>query len=204
MDRISAPVWTIGQPQTTAPPLVLRSHRLRAAGPLALYRPSMNLTNYQVQFLGMIDKKALSWVVRAADFDNYYVIKLWCSSPPPHHGWLDALRVIHGKPWTASYRRSDGSATGHAVPGELELEGDEFSLTIQGQMVDTWSEPRLPKSGVGFFTARGEESRIRWNRADASIRHAGRLCAYLAPYETPTTNGSFKHMSDARTQPRRR
>ena len=39
-------------------------------GSLALYRPSMGLSDYQMQFLGMIDKKALSWVVRAADFDN--------------------------------------------------------------------------------------------------------------------------------------
>src|ERR1700677_1093043 len=45
-------------------------------GPLALYRPTMNLADYQVQFLGLIDKKALSWVVRAADFDNYQVVKL--------------------------------------------------------------------------------------------------------------------------------
>ena len=40
-------------------------------GPLAIYRPTMDLTDYQLQFLGMIDKKALSWVVRAADFQNY-------------------------------------------------------------------------------------------------------------------------------------
>src|SRR5262249_21229501 len=52
-------------------------------GPLALYRPSVGLTDYQVQFLGMIDKKALSWVVRAADFDNYYVLKLMVLKPGP-------------------------------------------------------------------------------------------------------------------------
>src|SRR5207253_4029394 len=45
-------------------------------GPLALYRPSLGLADYQLQFLGLIDKKALSWVVRAADFNNYYVVKL--------------------------------------------------------------------------------------------------------------------------------
>ena len=45
-------------------------------GPLAIYKPSMGLTDYQMQFLGMIDKKAMSWVVRAADFQNFYVVKL--------------------------------------------------------------------------------------------------------------------------------
>ena len=45
-------------------------------GTLALYRPSMGLRDYDMDFLGLVDKKALSWVVRAKDFDNYYVVKL--------------------------------------------------------------------------------------------------------------------------------
>ncbi|PYT19138.1 MAG: hypothetical protein DMG59_01315 [Acidobacteria bacterium] len=52
-------------------------------GALALYRPSLGLTDYQMQFLGLIDKKAMSWVVRAADFDNYYVVKLVVLKPGP-------------------------------------------------------------------------------------------------------------------------
>src|SRR5262249_33126931 len=52
-------------------------------GQLALYRPTGNLTDYQMQFLGLIDQKAMSWVVRAADFDNYYVIKLVVLKPGP-------------------------------------------------------------------------------------------------------------------------
>src|SRR5438552_19214795 len=52
-------------------------------GPLALYRPSVMLADYQVQFMGLIDKKALSWVVRAADFDNFYVVKVVVTKPGP-------------------------------------------------------------------------------------------------------------------------
>ena len=58
-------------------------------------------------------------------------------------------------------------------------------------MVDSWSEPRLPHGGIGFFTARGEESRVRWVSVTHQYDMLGRLCAYLAPYETPTTNGSW-------------
>ena len=67
-------------------------------GPLALYRPSVSLTDYQVQFLGLIDKKALSWVVRAADFENFYVVKLVVvkSGPMPVIG-LTRYAVINGK-----------------------------------------------------------------------------------------------------------
>ena len=67
-------------------------------GPLALYRPSVNLTDYQVQFLGLIDKKALSWVVRAADFENFYVVKLEVVKPGPMPAiGLTRYAVINGK-----------------------------------------------------------------------------------------------------------
>jgi hypothetical protein len=162
-------------------------------GPLALYRPSMNLTDYQVQFLGMIDKKALSWVVRAADFENYYVLKLVVLKPGPRTTvGLTRYAVIHGK----AVDRVDTVVPMEAQPDtlyrvRLELNGDDFSLGIQGQMVDNWSEPRLPRGGVGFFTSRGEESRLRWVALTHQYDMLGRLCAYLAPYETPTTNGSW-------------
>ena len=162
-------------------------------GPLALYRPSMMLTDYQVQFLGMIDKKALSWVVRAQDFDNYYVLKLEVLKPGPRTTvGLTRYAVIDGK----AVDRVDTVVPLEAQPDTLyrvrmELDGDTFSLTIQGQMVDSWDEPRLPKGGVGFFTGRGEESSIRWVALTHQYDMLGRLCAYLAPYETQIANGGW-------------
>ncbi|PYT19137.1 MAG: hypothetical protein DMG59_01310 [Acidobacteria bacterium] len=57
-------------------------------------------------------------------------------------------------------------------------------------MVDSWSEPRLRHGGVGFFSARGEESRVRWIQVTHQYDMFGRLCAYLAPYNITSTNGS--------------
>ena len=58
----------------------------------------MGLTDYEMEFLGMIDKKALSWVVRAKDFDNYYVVKLVVlkAGPLPTLG-ITRYAVIDGK-----------------------------------------------------------------------------------------------------------
>lgn len=163
-------------------------------GPLALYRPSMTLSDYQFQFLGMIDKKAMSWVVRAADWDNYYVVKLEVLKPGPLTTLgLTRYAVIHGK---AENRVDTPVRIVDAQPDTLyrvalDMDGENFTLMIQGQMIDSWSEPRLMRGGIGFFTSPGEESRVRW----VALRHQydmlGRLCAYLAPYESPTTNGSW-------------
>jgi hypothetical protein len=162
-------------------------------GPLALYRPSMNLRDYQMQFLGLIDKKALSWVVRAVDFDNYYVVKMVVLKPGPLTTLgITRYAVIDGK----AENRSDTIVPIDARPDMLyrvtmDVHDDTFALSIQGQMTDSWSEPRLSKGGIGFFNARGEESRIRWVQVTHQYDMLGRLCAYLAPYDIPTTNGSW-------------
>jgi hypothetical protein len=163
-------------------------------GPLALYRPSLDLSDYQMQFLGMIDKKALSWVVRAADFDDYYVVKLVVLKPGPVPTvGITRYAVVHG----VAQNRSDTIAFINAREDTLyrvrmDIHADVFALTIQGQMVDTWSEPRLRKGGVGFFTARGEASRLRWVQVTHQYDMLGRLCAYLAPYNIPSTNGGWQ------------
>jgi hypothetical protein len=159
-----------------------------------LYRPSIDLTDYQLQFLGMIDKKALSWVVRAADFDDYYVVKLVVLKPGPVPTvGVTRYAVIHGE----AQSRVDTVAFINAREDMLyrvrmDIHGDVFALTVQGQMVDSWSEPRLRKGGVGFFTARGEASRLRWVQVTHQYDMLGRLCAYLAPYNIPSTNGGWQ------------
>jgi hypothetical protein len=162
-------------------------------GSLALYRPSMRLSDYDLQFLGLIDKKALSFVARAEDFANYYVIKLVVLKPGPLPTiGVTRYAVIHGK----AQNRVDSIAPITAMPDmlyhvDLNVHDDTFLLSLQGKIVDNWSEPRLARGGVGFFAPRGEESRVRWVQLTHQYDMLGRLCAYLAPYNISTTNGSF-------------
>ena len=162
-------------------------------GTLALYRPSLGLSDYDMDFLGMIDKKALSWVVRAKDFDNYYVVKLVVlkAGPLPTMG-ITRYAVIDGK----AQNRVDSVAAINARPDELyrvtmNVHEDTFLLTLQGNVVDSWTDTRLKRGGVGFFAPKGEESRLRWLQITHQYDMLGRLCAYLAPYNIPTTNGSW-------------
>lgn len=163
-------------------------------GPLAIYRPSLRLANYQIQFLGLIDKKALSWVVRAADFNNYYVVKLVVLKPGPLPAiGLTRYAVINGQ----ADERNDAIVPIDAREDmlyrvRLDVRQDTFTLMVQGQMVDTWSEPRLKSGGVGFFSARGEASRVRWLQVTHQYDALGRLCAYLAPYNIPSNNGRLQ------------
>jgi hypothetical protein len=157
---------------------------------LALYRPSLTLTDYQFQFLGMIDKKAMSWIVRATDYDNYYVIKLAVLKPGPVPIiGLTRYAVVNGK----ADNRVDTPVPVDAREDTLyrvlvDVNGPNFSVAVQGQLIDAWSESRLPHGGVGFYSNRGEESRVRWVQVTHQYDTLGRLCAFLAPYDS-TTNG---------------
>ncbi len=162
-------------------------------GTLALYRPSLGLRDYDMDFLGLVDKKALSWVVRAKDFDNYYVVKLVVTKtgPLPTMG-ITRYAVIDGKAQPAV----NTVAAINARPDMLyhvtmSVHEDTFLLSMQDTVVDNWVEPRLKRGGVGFFAANGEQGRLRWLQITHQYDMLGRLCAYLAPYNIPTTDGSW-------------
>ncbi|MEO5923926.1 MAG: hypothetical protein ABIR70_08880 [Bryobacteraceae bacterium] len=152
-------------------------------GRVALYQPSLGLSDYEFQFLGAIDKGALSWVTRAVDFQNYYVVKLVVVKPGPiPEMGVTRYAVIDGK----AVDRVDTPVTFAARTDSLYrvsmvMEGDHYSLVIQGQMIDSWKESRLKRGGVGFFTNRGEQSRIGWVQITHQYDMLGRLFAYLAP-----------------------
>ena len=162
-------------------------------GTLALYRPSLGLRDYDMQFLGLIDKKAMSWVVRAKDFDNYYVVKLVVtkSGPLPTMA-ITRYAVIDGKAQPSVTKVAAINARPDMLyQVTMNVHDDTFLLSLQDTVVDNWTEPRLMRGGVGFFAARGEESRLRWLQVTHQYDMLGRLCAYLAPYNIPTTDGSW-------------
>ncbi|MCC6585470.1 MAG: hypothetical protein IT168_02015 [Bryobacterales bacterium] len=165
-----------------------RSWKLDAAGflqpgPVATYRPSRRLEDYEFEFLGQIIHKSMGWAVRAGNLKNYQAVKLSIvgGGAVPEVA-LIRYPVIHGKPGKATQRR---------VPMDLRLDtvyrvstrvtGNDFTVTIQGQVVDYWNEPALAKGGVGLFTAKGEQARIRWIEVRNQTDMIGKLCALLAP-----------------------
>jgi hypothetical protein len=150
-------------------------------GALALYRPSLGMVDYQMQFLGTIDKKGLSWVARAADFNNYYAIRLTVLKPGPLPSiGVTRYAVINGIPqkrFTTPLLMSAQADTVYRV--RLDIQGDHFALSIQDQPVDSWSESRLRRGSIGFFSEKDARSRIASLHVRGHYDMLGRLCAFL-------------------------
>jgi hypothetical protein len=162
-------------------------------GPLAVFKPTVDLTDYRFEFLGEIDQKALGWAFRAQDLNNYYAMKLVVVKPGPlplvH---LVRYAVINGK---------EGPRVDKPLPMtvrtdmlyriQVDARGGDFTILAQGQVVDFWSDNRLQHGGIGFFSNRGERARLRWVEVSHQYDALGRLCAYLAPYGIEGRNGTI-------------
>jgi hypothetical protein len=162
-------------------------------GKLALYTPSVTLTDYQMAFTGQIEKGGLSWVFRAADLNNYYVARLVITQPGPiPEGALIRYAVIGGKrgkrhetPLPFQLRN------GKTYRFQLDVRGSNFSIYLDDKLVDYFQDDQLPRGGVGFFLGGGDRVRLRWISVMHQYDALGRLCALLAPYSLDSPPRSY-------------
>jgi len=162
-------------------------------GPLAVFKPTVDLSDYRFEFLAEIDQKALGWAFRAEDLNNYYAMKFVVVKPGP-------LPLVHIVRYAVINGR-EGPHVDKPLPITVQADmlyrvqvnarGGDFTILAQGQVVDFWSDNRLQHGGVGFFCNRGERARLRWVEVSHQYDALGRLCAYLAPYGIEGRNGNI-------------
>jgi hypothetical protein len=133
-------------------------------GRLRVWKDSESLSNYDMEFLGHIEKKSMDWAFRAADFKNYYATKLTLggSGPMPNTG-LVRYAVIDGKerdrvevPLPIRMEAN----TDYRV--KVSVRGGRFLTSIDGQLVSSWSDKRISRGGIGLFADAGESSAVKW------------------------------------------
>lgn len=154
-------------------------------GQLALYTPTVGMRDYTFQFLGQIERKSLNWVFRAADAKNYYSMRIVIMRGGPlPEAQLVRSTVIGGK---------ERAVKSLPIPFpiqpdtlylvRMDIRGQDYTTYIQGQVVDTFSDPNLEQGGVGFYSGKGDKSMLRWVEVTHQYDFLGRLCALVAPYD---------------------
>ena len=151
-------------------------------GRLALLAGSMPLTDYRLEFLAQIDKKAVAWVFRASDARNYYVYKLVESKRGTGSTYsIVRYAVVGGRERLRMQLPLPVTTIGKTMfRVRQEIRGDEFTTYLDGRVIDTWSDSSLAHGGFGFFADPGETAYIRWVNVAYQDDVLGRLCAYLA------------------------
>ena len=151
-------------------------------GPLAIYHPTVALADYRFEFVAQIGSKEMGFVFRAPDASNFYAVEFAVAQSGP----LPVVQMVR----YAVIQRREGPRVIRRLPiavrndmwyrVRLDATGHDFTLIIQDQIVDYWSDSRLKQGGVGFFCGQGERARLR--SVEVSHQHdaLGKVCAYLA------------------------
>ena len=153
-------------------------------GRLALFKPTIPLTDYCFEFQGQIVTKALGMALRAADTNNYQAVKIGVVKPGPLSSLtLTRYAVINGH---------EGPAKQTAIPLTLGsdslyklavvVEGDHFTVTVNGAFADAWTDGLFKSGGVGFFADKGEAARVRSVHVIDKADFLGWLCYQVSQW----------------------
>jgi hypothetical protein len=130
---------------------------------ITIYRPSLSLSDYRIEFQGQIDTKSVGWVFRAADPNNYYALKLAivASGASPRFALFKYV-VRSGRETEVGRVSLNLNARNDTIFNvRTDVRGKKFSTYVQGQPVDVWNDEQLKSGGVGFLNERTERARIK-------------------------------------------
>src|ERR1019366_2720919 len=162
-------------------------------GQLALYHPSLNFTDYRLEFFGQIESKGMGWAVRASDSKNYYAMKLKVMEP----GLRPVIAAVHypvvgGQPGERVETRLsvmiDNRTPYHVA---VDVKGNRVTTSVEGEEVDSWTDDSLKVGGVGFFSDAGESAHLYWMKITKNQDWLGRVCAYLSGNAGSTVTGDL-------------
>jgi hypothetical protein len=134
------------------------------AGSLALYSPSLEAPDYLLEFLTRIETNGVTWVFRAANFNDYYQATL---AVAPAGGYEFRRHAVIGGAAEADIVRpvppaSPTPAHRTAVTLRTQVAGNQFTVSLDGQVIDTWNDSRLTTGGIGFLGAPEDRARLYW------------------------------------------
>ena len=161
-------------------------------GDLAIFRPTLQAADYEVDFEGNVEQRALGFVFRARDAMNYQAVKFVITKAGPFPEMhIVRYTVINGREGPKKETPvpvTSGRETFFDV--HMSVRGNDFTLMVQNKVADCWSDGRLRTGGIGFFCGKGESARVR--RVDIAHQNdtLGRFCAYIASQGSDSTDGS--------------
>ncbi|MDP8979635.1 MAG: hypothetical protein M3O35_03475 [Acidobacteriota bacterium] len=154
---------------------------------LRVWKESTSLSNYEMEFMGHIEKKSMDWAFRAADMKNYYATKLTIARPGsyPNAGLVRFL-VLDGRerervelPLPLTLERN----TDYRV--RVSVAGDHFLTSVNGQLVSSWTDTRLARGGIGFFSDDGESAVVKWVTLSERDSLLGRIVSHFSLFMLP-------------------
>ncbi len=161
---------------------------VRPAGGVRIWDRSAALSNYEFEFMGQIEHKSLDWAFRATDPRNYYATKLTMGRPGPlPNAGLVRFIVLDGR----ERERVELPLPLTLEPGvdyrvRVSVRGSRFLTSVNGQLVSSWTDARLSRGGVGFFSEDGEQALLKWVSVSERDSFVGRIVSHFSLLTLPS------------------
>jgi hypothetical protein len=148
-----------------------------------------------LEFVAQLTSKALGVAIRAADTDNYQAVKLVIAKPGPLSSLtMTRYAVIDGHEGPKTEVPISLTVRNDTLYKLLILvQGDHFSVTVNGVFADAWTNERLKSGGVGFFADKGEISRVRSVHVVDKEDFLGWLCYQVSQWTADRPPIGEKH-----------
>jgi len=162
-------------PSLSAPELI-------RPGSLRIWDRSVNLQNYQMEFLGEMDKKSLSWAFRAADEKNFYATKIVINKPGPQpNAGLVRYVMMNGREWDRVQLPLPLTLErGVNYRVRMSIQDDRFVTYLNGQVISSWSDKRLHRGGIGFFSEDDDTQKVSWVSLSERDSFVGRMLSHFS------------------------
>ncbi len=129
-------------------------------GSLALLMSSLDMHDYDVEFLTRIENRSVTCVFRAAGDDQYYAATIAAN---PRGGLEFTRRTVMAEVSDAPVIMPlNISLAKTAFNVRLRALGNSFCIWVNGQKIADWTDSRLGAGGVGFLGTPKDRARIYW------------------------------------------
>ncbi len=151
-------------------------------GNLRIWNRSVALQNYQMEFMGELEKKSLSWAFRASDAKNYYATKIVITKPGPlPNAGLVRYVMMNGREWDRVQLPIPVTLErGENYKVRVSVQDDRFITYLNGQVISSWSDKRLHRGGVGFFSDEDDPQKVDWVSLSERDSFLGRMLAHFS------------------------
>jgi hypothetical protein len=156
-------------------------------GSLRIWNRSTSLENYQMEFKGELEKKSLSWAFRASDAKNYYATKIMITKPGPlPNAGLVRYVMMNGREWDRVQLPIPVTLErGANYKVRVSVQDDRFITYLNGQVISSWSDKRLHRGGVGFFSDEDDPQKVDWVSLSERDSFLGKVLAHFSFFMMP-------------------
>jgi hypothetical protein len=160
---------------------------IASLGSLRLWTKSVALQNYQMEFQGQVEKRSLSWAVRASDQNNYYATKLVITKPgPAPNASLIHKTIMNGREYESFTEATQVTLErGKNYLVRVSVQDDRFSTYLDGQLIGHWTDNHLHRGGVGFFVDDQDPQAVAWVNVSERDSFLGRMLAHFSLFVLP-------------------